>query len=196
MTNHSEWLDTNDNQIALCPVNMAGKVRLPNSCSAYIFFTNFTTCGRALTWSRITLSWRLAYSGHFFSMLRSVSSMVIYSKQLWSFHPVSATPGKPYFLDPIKYIASLFEHEYFVLAMMDLVHPAVPMRWVLGCVWDFHNKPIFHRHSQFDAEITSFHIVQSLIDKMFFTFWVTSRLIHVVSNFPLFEPVQDFENVC
>ena len=38
--NHSDWLETNDNQmkpIKLCPVNMAGKVRLPNSCPVYIF---------------------------------------------------------------------------------------------------------------------------------------------------------------
>ena len=37
MTNHSECLETNDNQMALCPVNMAGSIRLPHSCSVYIF---------------------------------------------------------------------------------------------------------------------------------------------------------------
>ena len=37
MTNHSEWLETNDNKIALCTVNIASEVRLPNSCPVYIF---------------------------------------------------------------------------------------------------------------------------------------------------------------
>ena len=35
MTNHSEWLETDDNQMALCPGNMAGEVRLLNSCPVY-----------------------------------------------------------------------------------------------------------------------------------------------------------------
>ena len=37
VTNYSEWLETNDNEMALCPMNVAGEVRLPNSCSVYIF---------------------------------------------------------------------------------------------------------------------------------------------------------------
>ena len=39
MTNHSEWFQTNNNHKALCPVNIAGEVRLPNSCPVYIVFT-------------------------------------------------------------------------------------------------------------------------------------------------------------
>ena len=38
MTNNSEWLGTNDNQMALCPVNMADGIRFPNSCHVYIFY--------------------------------------------------------------------------------------------------------------------------------------------------------------
>ena len=56
---------TNGFQMAVCSENMAGDMRVPNSCPVYIFFTGPTTCGRALSWSKIGLSWRLAYSGRF-----------------------------------------------------------------------------------------------------------------------------------
>ena len=46
------------------------------------FFTGSAICGRALSWIEISLSWRLAYPGRFFSMLGSVSSIIIYSEQL------------------------------------------------------------------------------------------------------------------
>ena len=82
------------------------------------FFTGSATCGRALSWSKISLSYRLAYSDRFFSMLGSVSSIVVYSEQLWLFNLVSATRGIPYLLDPTKYTASPFEHAYWVFALM------------------------------------------------------------------------------
>ena len=37
MTNRFGWIETNDNRAALCPVNIAGKIRLPNSCFVCIF---------------------------------------------------------------------------------------------------------------------------------------------------------------
>ena len=197
MTNHSEWLETNDNnQMVLCSVNMvkvlyrkvmsrglgsgmhcakrmsgnqrvmhlshshsfiwrnacreprphditflyntlnmAGEVRLPNSCPVYtIFVTGSATCGRPFSWSKISFSWRLAYSSRFFWMLDAVSSIDVYSKQLWSVHPVSASRGIPYLIDPSKYTASPFEHEYCILALTDLVHLAVFMLFVV-CPW-------------------------------------------------------------
>ena len=76
---------------------------------------------------------------------------------------------------------------------MDLVHLAVPILFVF---WDSHNKPIYHRQSQSDAKMTSFRIAEAAIHKPFFAFRVVSRLIHVVINFLLFEPVQDYVNVC
>ena len=95
-----------------------------------------------------------AYSGRFFSMLGSVSLIVVYSKQLWSFHLVSAT-RIPYLLDPTKCTVSPFEHEYSVLALMDLVH-----------LWQF--------KQQFKNRFSLFELL--------------------VTNFPLFEPVQDYVN--
>ena len=68
--------------------------------SCIYFSTGSAICERALSWSKISLSWRVACSGRFFSMLGSVSSIVIYSEQPWSFHPVSATHGIPYLLNP------------------------------------------------------------------------------------------------
>ena len=56
--------------------------------------------------------------------------------------------------------------------------------------------PIFHLQSQFDAKMTSFRIVQAAIHKLFFAFRVVFRLIHVVINFPLYETVQDYGNIC
>ena len=41
MTNHCKCLETNDKQMELCPVNVAGEVRLPNPCPVYIFFYGF-----------------------------------------------------------------------------------------------------------------------------------------------------------
>ena len=46
------------------------------------------------------------------------------------------------------------------MALMDLVHLAMPTLFV---VWDFHNKPIFHRYTQFDTKMTSFCIVPAAI---------------------------------
>ena len=77
---------------------------------------------------------------------------------------------------------------------MNLVHLALLVHFV---VWDFHNKPMFHRQSMpFDAKMTSFRNVQAAIHKSLFAFGVVSRLIHVVTNFPLFELVQNYVNVC
>ena len=109
MTNHCEWLEKNDNQMALCSVNMAGEVRLPNSCRVYIFYTGFLlhvdeNCHGA----KLICHDHLAYFGRFISMLDSVSSFVVYNEQLWSFHPVSETHGIPYRLDRTKYTASPF----------------------------------------------------------------------------------------
>ena len=50
--------------------------------------------------------------------------------------------------------------------------------------------------SQFDTKLTFFRIVQVAINKFFFAFRVVSHLIHVVTNFPLFEQVRDYVNVC
>ena len=57
---------------------------------------------------KVSISWSLVYSGCFFSILGSVSLIVIYSEQLLLFLPVSATRGIPYILDPTKYEASTF----------------------------------------------------------------------------------------
>ena len=154
--------------------------------SCIYFFTDSGTCGWALSWSKIILWWILAYSGRLFSMLGSVSSIFVYNEELWSFHPVSATSGIPHFLNPTKCTGSHFEHEYCILLLMNLVHQAVP---ILSVVWDFFNKPIFYRQSQFDAETTSFRIVQAAIHKSFFVSLVVFRLIHVVTNFLIFKPV-------
>ena len=59
---------------------------------------------------------------------------------------------------------------------MILIHLAIPMIFVM---WDFQNKSIFHRHSQFDAKMTSFCIVQAAIYKSFFALRISSHLIHV-----------------
>ena len=97
------------------------------------------------------------------------------------------------FFSMLGSVSSIAIHSFLIppniLALMDLVYLAVPM---LFLVWNFHNKPIFHRQSQFDAKMTPFRIVQAVIHKSFFAFRVVSRLIHVVSNFPIFEPFQDY----
>ena len=76
MKNDSEWLERNDNHMALYPVNMA--------------------------WSKISLSWRLAYSGRLISMLGSVLSILVYNEQLWSFYQVSVTRGYHTLLIPLN----------------------------------------------------------------------------------------------
>ena len=56
MTNHSEWLGTNDNQMALCPGNMVCEARLPNSCPhGENFMAIFTTLSVVIWFSTGTL---------------------------------------------------------------------------------------------------------------------------------------------
>ena len=121
MTNYSEWHETNNNQMALCPLNMVGELRYPNPCPVYIFLRVplhvYEHChGANLVCHDVRRTLAAC-----FSTLGSVSSIVVYSEQLWSFHPVSATRGIPYLLDPTKYAPSPFEHEYCISALMDLV---------------------------------------------------------------------------
>ena len=133
----------------------------------YIFY------GFCYMWNSIVLP--------FFSILGSVLSIFVYSEQLmWSFHAVSTTCG---ILDPTKYTKLPFKHEYCVLALMDLVHLVVRM---LFLVWDFHNKPIFDRQSQFDAKIHNSHLNSHSNSQIFFRFSSCLSLNSCGNQFPAF----------
>ena len=82
MTNDSEWLETSDNQIVLCLVNMAGEVKLPKSCSVYIFVRFLLHVDKHCHGEKLVSRdiWRTLTV--FLSMLGSVSSIVVYREQL------------------------------------------------------------------------------------------------------------------
>ena len=90
MTNDSEWLETNDNQMALCPVNM--ELRIPNSYPVYIFLRVLLDVNEHFHRAKLVCHDICRSLVACFSMLGSVSSIVFYSEQLWLFHLVSA-PG-------------------------------------------------------------------------------------------------------
>ena len=129
MTNHSEWLETNGNQMALiCPVNMAGEVRLPNLCPVYIFLQVLL-----YTWSLffqcLVQFYQLLFIANSYNRFTRFQQLVV---------------DHAYFLDPTKYTASPLEHEYCVLALMDLLHLTVPMLFV---IWRWLSNTFFENQS-------------------------------------------------
>ena len=124
MTNYSEWLETNDNQMALCPVNIGRKVRLSNSCPVYIFFWVLLHLdehfhGAKLInhddWRTLAAFFQCLVHCHQLLFIANSCDRFTRFQQLVVYHTFLNPPNTP------------FEHEYCVLALMDLVHLVVPL---------------------------------------------------------------------
>ena len=116
MTNHSEWLETNNNQMTLYPVNMAGEVKTYQfiSCIRVLLHVDENCHGAKLVCHDV---WRTlaVFFKAWFSFINCCSQRTA----------VIVSPGFSnswYNFDSTKYTALFFEHEYCVLALINLVY--------------------------------------------------------------------------
>ena len=164
--------------MALCPVNMAGEVRFSNSCRVYIFLRVLLHVDKHCHGARL----------FFYELCRILADF--FFQCFVQFHQLLFLANSCYCFT--RFQQFLVYHIFLIppnTQRMNLVLALCRLEILLFFVSYFHNKHIFHCQSQFDAKITFFLIVQVDIQKWFFVFRVVSRLIHVVTNFLLFEPV-------
>ena len=131
--------------MAQCPANMAGEERFPNSCRVYIFLTGSATCGRALSWTKISLStfglplplfFQFLIQFHQLLFIASRCDRLTRLQQFVVYHTFLIPPNAYHHLVSMIYCAS---------ALMDLIHLAVPMSFV---VWRWLSAALFSKLKQ------------------------------------------------